>query len=385
MINSQLLEPSWEIAINGKPLTETQRLSVKSISFEEKLTYTAKVELTISGGELFDLKVADVATESELSLAMGWGGEAVTLFAGDITEVTPEFEFDRASAVTVVAYDRSYQLKKFRFPPEMYDKTKMVDVVRAVMDKYRKFDLDYIVDSDAPIKDFVLSDYQAGFRPDDQTDWQFLGAIAEANDLMLFVRDHTIYFVGYGYFDKPQFGLAVPYVPNRFNLYFRPLANEESDGRGILLYKFKPRNRALKQRDKVELIAWTSVDAQGRRRGGAELEVERGRMNYTQVKVASNRIETISISGTAQNTNDAIMLAQAEIDKRARKFVEGQGSMKGWPLLRMGQKHNFVVRDLGDFGEKFSGEYFISGTEHTWTRESGYRTSIDVERKALSE
>ncbi len=390
MINDQYLAPVWTVSVNGVEFSEQTRLAVREIVFEDKLTFTGKVELVIEGHEGFDLEVADLPQEGELSLQIGWGTILEEVFNGEIIEVAPEFEHGRVSTLTLIAYDRSYLLKKFRWPPEVYDKRKMADVVRAVLNKYRgpdyRFDgtTPFYLDADAEIKDYTLFDSEAGFRPDDQTDWEFLNQIAEASNMMLLVRNRTIYFVRREFFQQPRAGIPVVVVPPQLNFYYRPLPEQENDPRGLALYQFRPRNRALKQRDKVTVVEWHSVDAVGKKRGGSTLPDIRGESNYTQLRIVGHSVETLTIRGqAAQSTSAANLLAQAELEKRARKFVEGQGMVKGWPYIRLGQRHDFVINDLGDFGKKFSGEYFIYGTEHRWTREEGYLTLIDVERKAL--
>ncbi len=391
MINDLYLAPTWTIRINGMELSEQTRLAVREIVFEERLTYTSKVELVIEGHEGFDLTMADLAPESELSLQIGWGGSiSEEIFNGEIIEVTPEFEHERVATLTVIAYDRSYRLKKFRWPPEVYDKRRMADVVRAILNKYRSPDFrfdgttPYFLDGEAQIKDYMLADSEAGFRPDDQTDWEFLNLIAEASDMMLLVRNRTIYFVRRDFFQQPRAGVLTIVVPPQLNFYYRPLPEQEDDPRGLVLYHFRPRNRALKQRDKVTVVEWHSIDAQEKKRGGSTLPEIRGEKNYTQMRIIGKTVEMLTIRGkAAQSTTAASLLAQSELERRARKFVEGQGMVKGWPYVRLGQKHNFILNDLGDFGAKFSGEYFIFGTEHRWTREEGYQTLIDVERKAL--
>ncbi|MGB5107330.1 MAG: hypothetical protein WBP42_11525 [Candidatus Zixiibacteriota bacterium] len=389
MINTQLLEPAWNISINGIPLSESRRLLVSEISFEEKLTYTSKVEIAIGGGLGFDFSLDDIPLEGEMSLTMGWDNDEVELFNGQLVEPTPDFRSGRASVLTLTAYDRSYLLKKYRWPPEVYAKGNMLEIVRSILAKYKSpdFGLDYVIDPRSKIRDYALTDVESGFRFGEQTDWEFLSLIAKSNDLMLLVRGETVYVVNRDYFQQPTVSSAATTPSVELNFYYNPLREQEDDQRGALLYHFRPRYRALEQKEKVELAAWHSVDAKGKRRGGGSgLTEERGLMNYTKLRVNTKKSETLVIHGTAAMTNAAAtILAQAEIEKRARKLIDGQGSIKGWPFVRLGQKHNFVINDLHKIGTAFSGEYFISGTEHTWSRESGYRTSIDVERKSLSE
>lgn len=387
MINSQHLSPSWTISINGKELSETLRLAVREIVFEERLTYTSKVEIVIEGHEGFDLKLADVPQEGELSFSVGWGSLTEELFNGELVEITPDLENNRVSTLTLIAYDRSYQLKRFRWPPETYNNGNIAGIIESILKKYKAdmFGLTYEIENDAPFRDYSLSDSESGFRLDDQTDWAFLSLMAESNNMLLLVRDRTIYFVGREYFRKPRVGPFTFVIPPQLNFYYRPFPDEEADPRGLVLYHFRPRNRSLHQRDKVIVDAWHSIDAVGRKRGGKTLEEEKDVRNYTKLKVKTETVETMVVYGqAAQTTGAASLIAQAEIERRARKFVEGQGSIKGWPYVRLGQKHKFILNDLGDFGRAFSGEYFISGTEHRWTRDDGYRTLIDVERKVLT-
>ena len=387
MINSRLLTPEWTVRINGREFTEMQRLAVSEISFEEKLNYTSKLEVVMEDHEGFSLTMNDLPQEGEMSLSLGWDGQSEEIFNGEFTEITPSFEQGRTSTLAIIGYDRSYQLKKKRWPPEAYDKRKLTDVVKAVLEKYRggDFNLEYVLDPDARIKDYALTDAETGFRPDDQTDWEFLDEKSEDNGMMLLVRGRTIYFVGRRYFQRPQFTARTMIVSPQLNFNYGALSDEENDPRGVLLYHFRPRNRSLQQRGKVEVVSWNSVDANGKKRGYDVLPLLRGEKNYTQLLVKTKNVEEIVVTGAAQSDSAARTMAQAEMEKRARKFVEGNGSLKGWPYVRLGKEHNFVLNALGDIGRSFSGMYFITGTEHRWTRSEGYRTSIDVERRALTE
>ncbi len=79
-------------------------------------------------------------------------------------------------------------------------------------------------------------------------------------------------------------------------------------------------------------------------------------------------------------TEEARMLARAQMLRRARRFVCGRGITDGTPGMHVGSQVEF--KDLGPW---FSGRYHICTVRHTYDQDRGLRTYFTAERTELGE
>lgn len=378
MINSSVTVPDWSITLGGQPLSAAQKLAVVEITFEERFGFTGKLEFTFRDGENFDIDPDLLKPQTPVTLALGWHTlRDEALFSGEIESLAPKFGEKESARLRVTALDRSYELKKLRWPEEVYDRGNILQVVKSILNKYKQFGLDYVVAPESRLRDWQLSDSQTGWRMAEKTDYEFLNMLAEANGFVVVVRGQTIYFVERNHF--------VTAAPTRLRGYYRPSPTDVSDSSGINLISFAPRRRSKEQREKIEVVAWHSIDASGKRRGGSTLSEERGRSNYTKMKVRRQVEEVMIIEGAADSSSTAQIMAQEEVDRRARKFVEGEARCKGWPWIRLGEIIEIYPRALKRMGSQFDGEYMVTGVEHHLSQREGYYTRFDVERDWVKE
>jgi len=380
MLNLDASAFSYRLIINDHEFSDQEKLGIISIGFEERLQYTSKVEIVFRDHQDFALTLEDVSPESRLRLIVGWLNLTKEIFDGEIVGVEPRFTSGEAAALSVMAFDHGYRLKRFKELPAIYPRENILQAVEDTLKSYSRNpdNLSYEISPRKKLQEWQLTDDEIVFKLDDTTDYEFLSWIADRNDFILVVRGRTIYFVEREYFAQQT-------DVQKYNFYYRPTFFDEQDKSGMVLIEFSPRNRTTEQRDKVEVVAWNSVDPGGLIRGGRTLPELRGQVNYTTMVVRSTKTETFTVFGTAaRNPAQVYILAQSELARRARKFVEGHGVIKGWPMLRLGQRHNFRLRAMRGIGESFSGEYFITGVEHRWDAKQGYRTAFDVSRDSLS-
>ena len=74
---------------------------------------------------------------------------------------------------------------------------------------------------------------------------------------------------------------------------------------------------------------------------------------------------------------EADQLARGSFGEMALHYVEGRGVCIGNPKLRAG-----TLVEIEGLGERFSGAYYITTTEHAFRPGSGYRTTFTVRRNA---
>jgi phage protein D len=88
---------------------------------------------------------------------------------------------------------------------------------------------------------------------------------------------------------------------------------------------------------------------------------------------AASLVHTVPLS-----TAEAKAVAEAEYQKKARRFVVGSGSADGDPQLRVG-----AILELSELGKMFDGDYYIVRTCHRIDLDRGYTTDFEVERAGV--
>lgn len=76
----------------------------------------------------------------------------------------------------------------------------------------------------------------------------------------------------------------------------------------------------------------------------------------------------------ARSREEAVALAQAAFDHRARRFVRARGATEGNPRLRVG-----TTLGLSGTGERFDNDYYVTCTRHRFDLREGYRTEFEAE------
>lgn len=76
----------------------------------------------------------------------------------------------------------------------------------------------------------------------------------------------------------------------------------------------------------------------------------------------------------ARSREEAVALAQAAFDHRARRFVRARGATEGNPRLRVG-----TTLGLSGTGERFDNDYYVTRTVHRFDLDEGYRTEFEAE------
>lgn len=76
--------------------------------------------------------------------------------------------------------------------------------------------------------------------------------------------------------------------------------------------------------------------------------------------------------------DEAQAAADAEMARRARRFLTGRGIAEGDPRIRVGA--TLALRGLGPL---FDGDWYVAATRHEFDGEAGFRTVFDAERAKL--
>jgi phage protein D len=83
------------------------------------------------------------------------------------------------------------------------------------------------------------------------------------------------------------------------------------------------------------------------------------------------------VRAPVQSQGEADQVAKQHFAEMALGYVRGDGVCIGDPRMRAG-----IVVKIEGLGERFSGLYYVSATEHAFSIKKGYRTRFAVRRNA---
>ncbi len=335
---------SIELRVDGAPLDPALRARLTEVQVCDHLLLpdTATVRLTDPGGEDADRHPFDVGTSLEV-LAGGLedGTTTSVLFRGEVVALEPEFT-ERGCTIAVRAYDRSHALHRSRRTRTFSDQTS-ADVVRRIGTEngLRAGTIDPTGDPHPHLQ-------QSG-----ETDWDLCWRLAAQHDFEFVVDGETFHFRRAGSAAGEPVALAYP----------------------ATLLAFRPRLSGMQQVREVEVRGHDAAT-------GRPFVHRASTPSPTGAQVGVRREAVVDgIDGGALLVADQVVesadqvraLAQSTLDRVASAWLEAEGTTLGDPALRAGRR----VRITG-VGRRFSGEYHLSSTQHTFRGTRGYRTTFAI-------
>lgn len=347
--NFDTLTPEFRLKINNEELPLQAKSDLVSVEVMEDVEAMSMFTFTVPCWDNAEMKVKwiddDLFKEGNVvEIEMGYRDNLEQLFKGEITGLEPDFPSEAPPMLTVRGYDLRHRLMgkgKTRAFLNMKDS----DIADRIAGDYS---LTPEVDDTGVTLEYVLQH--------NQTDFQFLCERAKRIGYEMVVEDQT--------------------------LYFRKRQNQGDSAitlnREVELLDFSARLSTVGQVEEVFVKGWNAkTKAHVVARSGVGDEP---RMGGTVSGPAGVR-ETFP--GTGVTIVDLPMLSQAEADaiaqgkfgETALSYIEGQGVCIGRSDLRAG---NLV--EIRGIGNRFSGMYYVTGTEHRFRPNSGYRTTFEVRR-----
>jgi len=246
----------------------------------------------------------------------------------------------------VRGYDRRHRMMKRKLT-KSYLKMKDSDIARQVA---ADSGLDAQVDDTGVVLDYVLQH--------NQTNLTFLQQRAERIGYEVFVQARTLHFRA-----RPVTG-AEALVLNR----------------EVELLEFYPRSTTMNQVSDVEVRGWDPKQKQavvGRSHAG-DVRGQHGATNgAAAVRRSFNGPQALHVRSPISSQAEADALAVGLMNESALQHVSGEGVCIGRPDLRPGR----LVKIEG-IGQRFGGLYYVTATEHIYSRYRGYRTGFTVRRNA---
>lgn len=346
------LAPEFSVKVDGRALPMEALADLISLSVLDDVDAASMFTLTLSSWDAVRMKVkwiddALLREGATVEIGIGYRDATPLLAAGEITGIEPEFLLDRAPTLTVRGHDRRHRLMRAR--------------------RTRTFT--HCKDSD--IAGRIAS--EAGLRPDardsgvtldyvlqhNQTDLEFLSARARRIGWEVVVRDRTLHFGPRGVDTAEVLTLH----------------------REIELLEFRARLSTLSQASALEVRGWDP-----RRRepivaraaaGDAPSRMAGRDSGPSTVQRAFADPGTARVDAPVQDQQEADQLARLGLAEMALRHVQAQGLCIGEPRLKAGT----VVRIEG-LGERFSGPYYLTSTEHRFGKKNGFRTAFSARRDA---
>ena len=347
------LTPEYKVKINEQELPVAAKSDLISVIVQEEVGATGMFAFTLLcwDGAKMEVKWIDDEIFKEgnvVEIQMGYRDRLDTLFKGEITGLEPEFTSDEPPVLTVRGYDRSHRVMRKR-KTQSFVNMKDSDIVNQIAANY-------------------------GLRPDVEDTKVTIAYVLQHNQTDLEFLQQRAHRIGYevGVIDQ--------------TLYFRPRQNNGSEiltlSREVELLEFYPRLSTNEQLENVSVQGW---NPQKKEEVIATSQVgDVGSLVNASVSgpaMVSEKFENLS-GGTSV---DLMIGSQAEADQIAQgwfkemslQYVVGDGVCIGRAELKSGTLVNVV-----GLGDRFSGHYYVTGTEHSYNPKTGYRTSFSFRRDA---
>lgn len=348
-----VLSPSLELIINGQNLPPAAKSDLIAVSVTDEINTISSFSTTFLcwDGAKMEVKWIDDDLFKEgnvIEIKMGFVDKLKSLFKGEITGLEPEFTNDQPPVLTVNGYDRAHRIIRKR-NTKSFVNMKDSDIANQIAgNNGLRSD---ITDTRVTMA-YVLQH--------NQTDLEFLQQRAQRIGYEVGISDRT--------------------------LYFRPRQNNSKEmltlRREVELLEFYPRLSTVGQLENVSVQGWDprkkeAVFAKSQVGDTASLvgaSVSGPEMVRKAFPGNSGGVSTHLAIGSQ---SEADQLANGWFKEMSLRYVVGDGVTIGSPELRAG-----TLIKIEGLGERFSGKYYVTATEHSYKPSRGYRTAFSVIRDA---
>lgn len=345
------LTPEIRVRINAQDLPAAAKADLVAVNVAEEVNTSGTFAVTLLcwDGAMMKVKWIDDELFKEgnvVEIQMGYRDRLKTLFKGEITGLEPEFSNAEPPVLTVLGYDRCHRIMRKR-KTESYINMKDSDIANQIAGNNG---LKPDVTDTRVMMNYVLQH--------NQTDLEFLRQRAHRIGYEIGVSDQT--------------------------LYFRPRRNNGKEvltlSREVELLEFYPRLSTVGQLENVSVQGWDPkkkeavlADSQV---GDAASLVGASVSGPAMVrKVFSGNSGGISTGLTIGSQAEADQVAEGWFKEMSLQYVVADGVCIGLPELRAG-----TLINIEGLGKRFSGRYYVTGTEHSYKPSRGYRTAFSCRR-----
>jgi len=299
----------------------------------------ARRELTWSDSALFK-------AGGQVEVQLGYVNALHPLFKGEITGLEPEFCADDVPTLTVRGYDLRHRLMRGQHT-RSFQNVALSDIAAQVA---QAAGLTPNVTNTRVKLDYVLQH--------NQSDLVFLQERAREIGYEVVVDDKTLYF------RPPKLGAQPTLTLSR-----------EAD-----LIEFWPRLTTLAQASEVAVQGWDvkqKAPIASQAKAGEEAVNMGDVSGPTAARSAFGASTLTTVTRPVASKDEADALAKGMLANMALAYVSGEGVCVGTTDLRAG-----TVVKIEGLGKRFSGDYYVTSTTHSYRPSQGYRTGFAVQRNA---
>jgi phage protein D len=278
---------------------------------------------------------------------MGYVNNLAELIDGEVAALEPAYPTRGADMLLVRGYDRLHRLRRGR-KQRSFLNMKYSDVAAQIANEMGLM----------PRCDATQEKHDYIFQTN-QTNIDFLKGLARRINYELVVKNKELHF------RKPRTDRSTS-----FTLEW-----------GKSLKSFAPRMSTSGQVSEVVVRGW---DPKGKKeivgrakKGDVKKDLKGSSTGPVTAERAFGQVETSVCSYPIFDRAEADALARSELNKRALNFLVGEGTCIGETDIRSG-----IVLELKGLGKRFSGNYYVASTTHTYVNGQGYSTSFTVQRSS---
>lgn len=340
--------PQFAIKIDGKAIPDQAMQEVLESTVESSLHLPDACTIRVHDVDFKWLDEKLFQEGKEVEIQAGEGRDTLfTIFQGEITTLEMDLAAMGVPTLTVRCLDKAHRLHRGKFR-RTFEQVKDSDIVKKIA---TEMGLQQDVDETAQVRPWVIQN--------NETNWEFLSMLAERSGCRL-------------------------YLEGKDKLSFKKVADQASKEVevewGKDLRSFRVRVSSSPQVNEVIVRGWDPGSKQpivgsAKRPAGTVQIQERGEGGKVSSE-AFGEAKMVIVDRPIHTQAEADQLAQSTLDEIGGSFVEADGLCYGQAQLRPGQ-----AIKLKNIGNRFSGEYKVTSTNHTYSPAEGFTTQFVVSGK----
>ncbi len=329
--------PAYEVIIGSNTLTQTAGDGAMTIVIEDHVDMVSMLTVRIGGTEGQPTWSFSIGDDVEAKIGAG----NVLLFKGQVTAVEPSYTMDGGTTITVRALDPLHILgrgRKTRYWEDVLDS----DIISEVGGECGA---ETAIEATSEQMPYVLQRNESNIA--------FLKRLAARNNCTLRINEGVLEL-----------------TPNQYS------GNEVTVTFGEDLRALRMSFNSAEQVSKVTVRGWdiaAKEEVVGEAGYGDLLTIGDGEIG---AQVADSMFgESIAyITDVPVSTqSQASAIALAEMERLARQFVRGTGTVQGNEELRAG-----TVVNLSGLNPPYDGAYFVLASRHIISLRTGYTTEFTI-------
>lgn len=340
----QLLTPDREVLIDGQPISAALDSALTCVEIQQSLSLVDMAVLTFDNpaGKIGDAPTLDCGKEVEIKV--GYVGQLVSLFKGDIVALEPSYPVEGKPFVIVRAYDRKHRLRRGR-KQRTFLNQKVSDIASAIAS-------------------------EEGLTPDiEDTQVQHPYIIQNNQSNVDFLHE-----LG------RRYHVEVRVLGTERKLVVKKPQNTQGPAKTIKwgrdLKSFYVKKSVANVPTEVETRTWSVTQKSMTSSKATSLHGQLGSSSIiSEANTAFGASKRLIAIRPTQDPQEAAAMAASILNEEAMNAVKGHGTLVGDATIVPG-----MVIELEALGTTWSGKYYVTGATHVVHRVSGYSTRFEVKR-----